>query len=72
LNTPPIIGPAALPALAELLRQAPPSRLFMLADTNTARDCYPRLRAQLPAHELLTIAAGEAHKTLATCAEVWA
>ena len=66
------IGPAALPALAALLRQAPPSRLFVLADANTARDCYPPLRAHLPAHELLTIAAGEAHKTLATCVEVWA
>jgi 3-dehydroquinate synthase len=71
LTTPPIIGPEALPALAELLRQAPPSRLFVLADTNTARDCYPRLQPQLPAHELLVIAAGEEHKTLATCAEVW-
>jgi len=71
LTTPPTIGPAALPALAELLRQAPPSRLFVLADTNTVRDCYPRLQSQLPAHELLTIAAGEAHKTLATCADVW-
>ncbi|MEJ7666500.1 MAG: hypothetical protein WKG07_46765 [Hymenobacter sp.] len=44
MTNPPIIGPAALPALAELLRQAPPSRLFVLADANTARDCYPRLR----------------------------
>jgi 3-dehydroquinate synthase len=71
LTTPPTIGPAALPALAELLRQAPPSRLFVLADTNTARDCYPHLRPQLPAHELLVVAAGEEHKTLATCADVW-
>jgi len=72
LKNPPTIGPAALPALAELLRQAPPSRLFVLADANTARDCYPQLRAHLPAHELLTIAAGEEHKTLATCTDVWA
>lgn len=71
MTTPPTIGPEALPALAELLRQAPPSRLFVLADTNTARDCYPRLQAQLPAHELRVIMAGEEHKTLATCAEVW-
>ncbi|RZK48420.1 MAG: iron-containing alcohol dehydrogenase, partial [Hymenobacter sp.] len=68
---PPTIGPAALPALAELLRQAPPSRLFVLADANTARDCYPLLRAQLPAHELLVIEAGEVHKTLSTCELVW-
>ena len=71
MKNPPVIGPAALPALAELLRQAPPSRLFVLADANTTRDCYPRLRAHLPPHERLTIAAGEEHKTLATCTEVW-
>lgn len=71
LTNPPTIGPEALPALAGLLRQAPPSRLFVLADINTARDCYPRLRPHLPAHELLVIEAGEEHKTLATCTEVW-
>ena len=71
MTNPPTIGPDALPALATLLRQAPPSRLFVLADANTARDCYPRLLAHLPPHELLTIAAGEAHKTLATCEVVW-
>jgi 3-dehydroquinate synthase len=71
LSNPPTIGSDALPALAELLRLAPPSRLFVLADTNTVRDCYPRLQPYLPAHELLTIAAGEEHKTLATCTEVW-
>ena len=71
MSTPPTIGPAALPALAELLRLAPPSHLFVLADTNTARDCYPLLRAQLPTHELLVIEAGEAYKTLSTCEIVW-
>jgi 3-dehydroquinate synthase len=71
LTNPPTIGPAALPALAELLRQNPPSRLFVLADANTARDCYPLLRTQLPAHELLVIEAGEVHKTLLTCGVVW-
>ena len=72
MTTPLIIGPEALPALAERLRQSPPSRLFVLADANTARACYPRLQSHLPPHELLTIAAGEEHKMLATCAEVWA
>jgi 3-dehydroquinate synthase len=71
LNTPPVIGPEALAALAELLRHTAPSRLFVLADTNTARDCYPRLQPHLPAHELHIIEAGEDYKTLATCTEVW-
>ena len=67
-----VIGPEALPALADFIRQQAPSRLFVLADTNTARDCYPRLAPHLPAHEQLTIAAGEEYKTLATCGQVWA
>ncbi len=71
MNNPPVIGPLALPALADFIRQHAPSRVFVLADTNTARDCYPLLQPQLPAHELLTIEAGEAYKTLATCGHVW-
>ena len=54
-----------------MLRSAAFSRLFVLADTNTARDCYPLLQPQLPAHEWLAIAAGEEHKTLATCTKLW-
>jgi len=65
------IGPAALPALAGWLRQHSPTRLLVLADSNTARLCYPRLAPHLPAHELLTVPAGEAHKTLATCEVTW-
>ncbi len=70
-NPPLIIGPEALPALADFLHEAAPSRLFVLADANTARLCYPRLAPHLPAHELLSVPAGEAHKTLATCGVVW-
>ena len=68
----PVIGPEALPALADFIRQNAPSRLFVLADTNTARDCYPRLLPYLPAHEQLTIEAGEEYKNLTTCGLVWA
>ena len=71
MSAPLIIGPEALPALAARLRQAAACGVFVLADTNTARDCYPLLRPHLPAHELLTIEAGEQHKTLETCADVW-
>lgn len=71
MPTSPLIGPDALSALAEFIRHCAPSRVFVLADTNTTRDCYPRLLPHLPAHELLTIEAGEAYKTLATCGQVW-
>ena len=65
------IGLEALPALAGFVRQAAPSGIFVLADTNTARACYPRLAPHLPPHELLTVEAGETHKTLETCGLVW-
>jgi 3-dehydroquinate synthase len=71
VKNPPVIGSAALPALADFIRQNAPSRVFVLADSNTARDCYPLLLPHLPAHELLTIEAGEGYKTLATCGQVW-
>ena len=71
MKIPPVIGSAALPALADFIWQQAPSRVFVLADRNTTRDCYPRLQPHLPAHELLTIEAGEEYKTLATCAQVW-
>jgi 3-dehydroquinate synthase len=71
VKIPSVIGPGALPALADFIRQYAPSRIFVLADTNTARDCYPLLQPQLPAHQLLTIEAGEEYKTLATCGQVW-
>ena len=71
MDSTPVIGPEALAAFATWLRQVAPSRLLVLADTNTARDCYPLLQPHLPAHELLAIEAGEAYKTLATCTQVW-
>ena len=73
MDTPVFIGPAALPALAELLRQPAISRVFVLADAHTALLCYPRLKPFLPAgHQLLEMPAGEEFKTLPTCeSAVW-
>ena len=48
-------------------------RVAVLADANTARLCLPRLKPYLPTDfTLLTMPAGETHKTLATCQTVWA
>ncbi|WP_400191932.1 3-dehydroquinate synthase [Hymenobacter sp. B81] len=67
------IGPEALPALAALLARPGTSRVAVLADTNTARLCYPALKPHLPEeHLLIEISAGEEHKTLASCERVWA
>lgn len=67
-----IIGPEALPALGELLRRPAISRVFVLADGNTARQCLPLLEPQLPAdYKLIEIPAGEEYKTLSSCDTVW-
>jgi 3-dehydroquinate synthase len=73
MDSSPVIGPAALPALAELLRQPAISRVFVLADSHTATMCYPLLQPHLPAgHHLIEISAGEEFKTLHTCdSTVW-
>ena len=67
-----VIGPEALPALAELLYRPAVSRVFVLADANTARLCLPLLEAHLPpTYVLIEIPAGEEYKVLATCETVW-
>jgi len=72
METSVIIGPEALPALAELLHRPAVSRVFVLVDNNTARLCLPLLLPHLPAdYKLIEIPAGEEYKTLASCDTVW-
>ena len=72
LDTSVIIGPAALPALAELLHRPAVSRVFVLVDGNTAHQCLPLVLPHLPAgYQLIEIPAGEEYKTLASCEVVW-
>ena len=67
-----IIGSEALPALARLLASPAVSRVFVLVDGNTARQCLPLLLPHLPAdYQLIEIPAGEEYKTLASCDTVW-
>ncbi|GAB2958754.1 3-dehydroquinate synthase [Hymenobacter coalescens] len=66
------MGPDALPALAALLNRPGTTQVAVLADSNTARLCYPALHPHLPAgHRLIEIPAGEDYKTLDTCEQVW-
>ncbi|WP_426060843.1 3-dehydroquinate synthase [Hymenobacter sp. B1770] len=68
-----LIGPEALPALAELLYRPAVTRVFVLADSNTSRLCLPLLEKHLPAdYCLIQIPAGEEYKTLESSAIVWA
>ncbi|MFC7669966.1 iron-containing alcohol dehydrogenase [Hymenobacter humi] len=66
------IGPEALPALAEMLSRPAVTRVFVLADGNTARLCLPLLEKHLPPdYCLIEIPAGEEYKTLESCNTVW-
>ncbi|MBX2897869.1 MAG: 3-dehydroquinate synthase [Cyclobacteriaceae bacterium] len=47
------------------------SQVVVLADENTAQLCYPLVKAALPPHQLITIKAGEEHKNLQTCQQIW-
>jgi 3-dehydroquinate synthase len=66
------IGSSALPALAEFLFRPGISRVFVLADANTARLCLPLLEPHLPPdYYLIEIPAGEEYKRLSVCDTVW-
>ena len=48
------------------------SRLFVLADTNTAELCLPVISGILPEnYHLITVPAGEQNKTIKTCEKIW-
>jgi len=59
--------------LRQSLEKANYSKIFVLVDENTKRYCLPvfeHLNTH-PIDEIITIKAGEAHKTIQTCCEVW-
>ena len=66
-----IISPVST-SLPEFLAQKKYSKIFVLADTNTKKHCYPALKKILPKHHTLVVSAGETHKNLATCTQIWA
>ena len=60
--------------LADTLQSLSPTSVHVLADENTAAHCLPRLRADAPVlanAPVVTIPAGERHKTIATTEAVW-
>jgi 3-dehydroquinate synthase len=46
-------------------------KVMVLTDTNTASACYRTISAFLPAHEMISVAPGEEHKTLESAADIW-
>lgn len=59
-------------SFSDFIKNKSYSQIVVLADANTRKHCYPRLKAQLPKHKLISVSAGETHKNLATCEKIWA
>jgi len=61
-------------ALQYIMSEIQPSKVFVLLDEHTKVDCLPYFLEQFPSAYApipLTIPAGETHKTIATCLEIW-
>jgi 3-dehydroquinate synthase len=47
------------------------SKIIVITDTNTRKYCYPLLKPHLPKHTMITVSAGENHKNLVSCQQIW-
>ncbi len=70
MNQSVIIAPVA-ESLVQFLASTNYSKVFVIADNNTKRHCYPLVKPALPKHKLITIKPGEPNKILATCELIW-
>lgn len=75
-GSPVYVGPSALEELRYNLSTLFVNKesVFILADENTDKLCYPLLAGMVPQMDRaykIVIPAGEDHKTLATCEQVW-
>ncbi|WP_018479789.1 3-dehydroquinate synthase [Pontibacter roseus] len=65
------IGKKALPQLTEVLQNLAFTKVAVLVDENTLRDCYALLKPYLPEHDIIQVPSGEENKTLHTCEHIW-
>lgn len=47
------------------------TRVAVLGDENTLRNCYPIIQPGLPPHQTIQVKSGEEHKTIVTCTQIW-
>ncbi|MBI3220520.1 MAG: 3-dehydroquinate synthase [Bacteroidetes bacterium] len=66
-----VIEPIASQLLSGFLKEVALTQLAVLVDTNTRQQCYPLIQSVLPSHHIIEVAAGEEHKNLATCTQIW-
>jgi len=67
-------GTQAWDVLRKTLERQNPSKVFVLVDNNTQVHCLPVFMKQMPKdflYQTITIPAGELHKTISTCTNVW-
>ncbi len=67
-------GSRAFDKLQSYLDSNPFSKIFILVDSNTHNFCLPKFHERIEfksSVEVIEIPAGEAHKTIETCMEVW-
>lgn len=57
--------------LQTFFKEAQYSKIAILVDENTYAHCYPLVKEAIPAHECIHISAGETHKQLTTCEQIW-
>ena len=70
-----IVFDEELSFLSEFLNEKKYSEIIILADSNTAELCYPKLIQNIPAlasAPMIVTPAGEANKNLSACEEIWA
>lgn len=67
-------GAYAWDVLRETIQDLHPSKIFVLVDENTKTKCLPRFENELlkrAPFQTIAIPAGETHKTISTCTQVW-
>ena len=65
-----VIGPVGQ-SLPAFLQDKNYAQIVVLTDTNTRKHCYPLIKNSLSKHALISVAAGETHKNLRTCEQIW-
>ncbi|WP_396142118.1 3-dehydroquinate synthase [Flavobacterium sp.] len=67
-------GPKGYETLDSILLPSKYSKLFILVDENTSQHCLPHFLSNLATEieiEIIELEAGEIHKNITTCTEVW-
>ncbi|MBX2827391.1 MAG: 3-dehydroquinate synthase [Flavobacteriaceae bacterium] len=68
------LGQPGWDALIQFIQESNPSKVFVLTDSHTAKHCLPYFVSSMPkgfTFQHLNIPAGEMHKNIATCSNLW-